>query len=386
MSTTLLTRASITGFIFATLAACGGGTPRNLGADAAVDATIDAESSADASLETDAGTDAGLGAPIVAPARRWTWVPFANAFCGNGSTTGIGVNLSTTSSRVLIYVEGGGACWNDLTCYSLMSAAHFNTGYNEATFTTEATSALYLAEPGGFFDRNAVSNPFKDYSYVYIPYCTGDLHAGNNVVTYAHGTAHFVGFANMSAYLARIVPTFPTPDRVVLAGSSAGGYGALLNFWQTQQKFGSTRVDLIDDSGPFMPPDISSLGVGEDAFRTQWNLASTLPSSCTACSTRLDALFGFYAEQFPTHRIALLSYIQDSVLPTYFGITTANFESGLADDISAYFTPNPNLHYFTNPGSGHVLLFNPSLTTNHVTVKQFVTQMVTDEPGWTSVF
>src|SRR5271154_3071426 len=55
---------------------------------------------------------------ITAPDDAWTWVPFDNAFCGNGSTVGIGVNLSTTSTRVLLYLEGGGACWNELTCFT----------------------------------------------------------------------------------------------------------------------------------------------------------------------------------------------------------------------------------------------------------------------------
>jgi hypothetical protein len=50
----------------------------------------------------------------------------------------------------------------------------------------------------------------------------------------------------MAAYLKRIVPTFPDPSRVILSGSSAGGYGALANWWQTQQAFGDVRVDLID--------------------------------------------------------------------------------------------------------------------------------------------
>jgi hypothetical protein len=32
-----------------------------------------------------------------------------------------------------------------------------------------------------------------------------------------------------------------------------------------------------------------------------------------------------------------------------------------------------------------VLWFSPTLTTNGVTVQQFVTQMVTDDKSWTSV-
>src|SRR5262245_55134744 len=47
------------------------------------------------------------GQPITAPSDQWTWIPFDDAFCGNGTTTGIGVNPTTKSTRVLIFLEGG---------------------------------------------------------------------------------------------------------------------------------------------------------------------------------------------------------------------------------------------------------------------------------------
>ncbi len=336
------------------------------------------------------------GMPITATDSTWTWVPFPNAFCGDGSPTGIGVNLSTQSSRVLLYLEGGGACWTDLTCYTVMTASNFTTGYGESSFTSESTSTSYLAEPGGFFDRTAADNPFKDYSYVYVPYCTGDIHSGNNVATYTSGTGHHVGFANMTAYLERLVPTFPKADRVILAGSSAGGFGAAFNWWQTQQAFGKVRVDLIDDSGTPMPPDVeaeatgfgfAANGAGESLLRTQWGLAKTFPPGCTGCATRLDALLPFYATAFPNQRATLLTYIQDSTLPTFYGITTDQFVTGLNEELASDFKSDQNFQYFSVNASGHVLWFTPSLTvttTATVTLQQFVTQMVTDDPTWTS--
>src|SRR5665213_58509 len=175
---------------------------------------------------TDVGTlpggDAATGGPIVATAGTWTWIPFPDAVCADGSTTGIGVNLGAAGARPLIYLEGGGACWSEETCYTEMTAANFVSGYSAATFAPESGPTGALATPGSFFDRSATANPFKDYSFVYVPYCTGDAHAGNNVVRYGTHTAHHVGFKNFAAYLNRLVPTFSGADRVILAGSSAG--------------------------------------------------------------------------------------------------------------------------------------------------------------------
>ena len=172
----------------------------------------------------------GFESPIAATADVWTWEPFSDAFCGDGSTVGIGINPSSTGTRVLIYMEGGGACYDELTCYTLQTAAYFTTGYSESAFNSEATDTNYLAQSGGLFDRTSATNPFKDYSFVYVPYCTGDVHAGNNVTQLGTNTAHFVGFNNMKAFLNRLYPTFRSADRVVLAGSSAGGFVSWLPY------------------------------------------------------------------------------------------------------------------------------------------------------------
>ena len=312
------------------------------------------------------GGHAPAGQPISAPAEQWTWVPFDDAFCGDGSTTGIGVNLTDKSSRVVVYFEGGGACWSDVTCYTLMTASYFTTGYGESDFMMEAGDATYLALPGGFFDRSAAANPLKDYSYVYVPYCTGDIHAGDNLTTYGTHTAHHVGFKNVAAYLTRLVATFPKAERVIVAGSSAGGFGAAYNWWQTQQAFGIPSANTATSEAA-------------------WNLAATLPPACSACKKGLDALFPFYAKSFPGQRGALLSYIQDAVLPTYFGISEMQFETGLSEVTSKDLDPTSSLKYFLVNASGHVLWFSPQLATNGVTVQQFVTQMVTDAKDWNSV-
>lgn len=379
------------------VAACGGGSsssaqngPGDAGSGTDASRASDAGSGSDASQHSDAGgagdgghaSDAGLGQPITAPQETWTWIPFDDAFCADGSTTGIGVNLTTKSQRVLIYLEGGGACWSESTCYTLMTASYFTTGYGPADFMTESTDATYLAMSGGFFDRSAAANPFKDYSYVYVPYCTGDLHAGNApAAMYGTHTAKHVGYTDMAAFLRRIVPTFQATDRVILAGSSAGGFGAEYNLDQTQRAFGGVRVDLLDDSGIFLA---TSANTNDAAVRAAWNLAATLPAGCAGCKTALDALVPYYRATYPNSRFAMLSYTQDSTIPSYDGITTAQFTQALDAETSTNFDPDPAVKYFYVGASGHVLLFSPTLASNSVTLQQWLTQFATDDAGWTS--
>jgi hypothetical protein len=388
---TLTRSLSIVACLIHTLAGCSAGTSSSESSSSGSSSAAGSgggASSGSSSSSSGAGGSVVFapGEPLATPAGQWTWVPFDNAFCGNGTSTGIGVNLSSTpGARPLIYLEGGGACWSEITCNTLMTASYFTSGYGAAELAMETADPAYIGLPGGFFDRTSAANPFKDYSYVYIPYCTGDIFSGDNVVPYGSSDAHFVGYRNITVFLDRIVPTFASADRVILAGSSAGGFGAAYNWWRTQQAFGSIRVDLIDDSGTPMPPDIEADGMGETSERTAWNIAATLPPGCSACKASLDGFLPFFDQQFPTHRASLLSYVQDTVLPGFFFISEPQFEQGLAEDISSYFTGSTPFKYFTVNAAGHVLWFDPSLATaGGGTVQQFITKMVTDDPTWAS--
>src|SRR4051812_7393894 len=85
------------------------------------------------------GTDSGRpdsGAPglpdgggsadglISAAPGQWTWVPFGDSRCADGTATGIGVNLAGPTARAIVFLEGGGACWDGFTCETLKTAVN----------------------------------------------------------------------------------------------------------------------------------------------------------------------------------------------------------------------------------------------------------------------
>src|SRR4051794_23421324 len=176
------------------------------------------------------GTDGPGGGPptLGTTPGQWDYVAIAGAKCMNGTDTGIGVNLGT-SGDLVIYLEGGGACFNSSTCGSV---AH-PSGWNASNYANEI--ALYNV---GLFDRIDEKNPFKDATYAFVPYCTGDVHAGSKPD--GMGGRSFVGYVNIGKDLETIVPASKDVRRVVLSGSSAGGFGALINYERTQAAFGDT--------------------------------------------------------------------------------------------------------------------------------------------------
>ncbi len=322
---------------------------------------------------------AGLGKPIEAPQGQWSWVDFDDAFCANGSTTGIGINPGPKSDRVLIYMIGGGACWDFDSCYVSKKAVNIESGFDGNDFNP---NEAFLND--GIFKRSDPTNPFKDASYVFVPYCTGDVHGGDAVTTYMGKPTMHVGFANIGAYLNRLVPTFPAVTQVILAGGSAGGYGAIMNWDRTQIAFGK-RVDMIDDSGPWLPNPYLPEAL-EQQFRQSWNLNANVPSGCTDCLDKLDAIYEHVATKYPASRGALLSYMADPVIASYFGISLAEFTQGLVA-LAPAFNAHPNVHYFGVSGVKHVMLVGnwAKTQTGSVSLKQWVTQMVDDDPNWKSL-
>ena len=62
-----------------------------------------------------------------------------------------------------------------------------------------------LAEYRGIFDRSNPENPFKDFSVIVVPYCTGDVHIGDASRRYgddpsSRPVAHR-GYRNVAAVL-----------------------------------------------------------------------------------------------------------------------------------------------------------------------------------------
>jgi len=323
-----------------------------------------------------------LGTAIVADAGTWTWVDFPDSACNDGSTTGIGVNVGTTSN-VLVYMEGGGACWNAFTCYTAMTATL--GPFQAAQFATRQGQL-----GGSIFDRTVAANPFKDWNMVYMPYCTGDVHAGDNVANYGGQMFHHQGHDNVLAYLKRLGATFPTPAKVAITGSSAGGGGVMTNYPFFRAYWPGAQGYEIDDSLPFF---VDNPAPSTPSWITSWNLTPLFDELCGAnCQYDFSQAYSATRISFPNDRMALLSYVGDSVIPTYYQMNAATFAADLAQLQGQVLAPiGMNVFFIADTlpdgGSvrGHTMLGDPTVTQGGTDAWTFLNQMVTDDPNWTSV-
>jgi Pectinacetylesterase len=343
--------------------------------DAAVEASVpivDAGMPIVRDAEPDVFVSPYTGAPILAPAEQWSYIPFAGSKCGNGSSTGISINPGTNPDNVVIFLMGGGACWNGVTC---LSGAASNT----ETKVEGPEQLADIARGSIIFDR---TGPFADASFVFVPYCTADVHAGDSIKNYTilgnSKTVHHKGAANMEVFLQRLVPTYAKAKRVLLTGVSAGGFGAILNFDRIKRAFPGARISVLDDSGPPMTP-----GLGQWAeMRTAWNL--TMPAACTGCDMNLDNVVPYLEGLAGPERIALASFTEDQVIRSFFLYPTA---SQFRSDLFALRSKlGPKFRSFFVTGSEHVMIrSSPAPTVSGLFYGDWVRQFWNDDPAWSQI-
>ncbi|MFP6685509.1 MAG: pectin acetylesterase-family hydrolase, partial [Polyangiaceae bacterium] len=105
----------------------------------------------------------------------------------------------------------------------------------------------------GYYDTANEANPFRDWYHVVIPYCTGDIHWGDNVATYGRGdseiTIHHKGAVNSRAVLDWVYGNFREPDQIFMTGCSAGSYGSAMWAPHVIQHYPLSTVVQFGDSG-----------------------------------------------------------------------------------------------------------------------------------------
>lgn len=374
----------------------------NTNADASVtlDAgALDAGSDSDAGSETDAGTemdagtsDAGMTTDAGALAVDWRFIPIAGSQCARGAQTGFGY-APGSQRQLVLYLQGGGACWNTGTCQPSLQqwGPVCNYGSNSVCFWDQPGGtkplAVFVADQNPFpsdgggafpnelgsvknsilFSRRA-DNPLRDASFAFVPYCTGDLHAGDATVTYmvkpdlvtppVAVQHHFAGARNMDLFLADLRARHPQLDTVWLIGVSGGGYGASLNLHRVRAAFPEAEVHLLADSSPMLDSP------HYDAWKAAWNLQ--LPPGCgSACDAGLAGVMERELDLAAGTRTALLAFEEDQVITRFFysGDDTnswlnppyATYDQNL-DLALARYDARTNAEYFVLRGQEHVML------------------------------
>src|SRR5690349_8136352 len=333
-----------------------------------------------------------------------------NPTCIHGTPYSFFVKRGSVN-KLLVYYEGGGACWEQLTC---------TVPACDTTVKTDAGSGSDNPQfaTTGFADQSNPANPFRDWNVVFVSYCSCDIHFGDAAQDYANvDPAHPLHIEHRGFENARVVEKwarehFVDPDEIFVTGSSAGAYGAWFHAPLLQEVWpashfqvladagnGVVTQDFLDNSFPHwnfvgnIPPefpeikDIIQNGGGIPAF-TEF-VAGRFPATrwahyATAYDGGSGGQTGFYNIMLNGNNpIAALSWWNGSCAFNDVMVQQAN------DTYAAIAPLTNNYRYYIGTGSRHTMWGSNKVyndTTGGVPLLvDWVNGMLDGTPAWTNV-
>jgi hypothetical protein len=363
-------------------------------ADGAPEAAVEA-AVPDAAPDTGADTGAPISTPLPSGPKygEWTWVQVEGALCRDGSPAGYYHRRG--DDNLMIFLNGSGACMDKFFCDLIPK----NVGESMLQETLGETADEVFVGPNqtrqippndGILKRDS-RNPVANWSMIFVPYCTGDVHGGANPNGNVPnvGPQKFVGHTNIGLFLNSFGPSFTDTKPLLLAGAGAGGFGVLLNFERVQTFFDArgAKVLAVTDSGiPFQDAYLEPCL--QKRWRELWNLNAILPQSCTGCRNAdgggLAKGLGTYLfkEKYKDRMLGgIISSQEDEIVKVFFSaglrncstdtfleaiaqITglgaymTGRFPKGISDAITNVAGADNTAYYLLN-GSRHMHLQRP---------------------------
>lgn len=309
-------------------------------------------------------------------------------------------------NNIVVFFQGGGACWDVMNCVYA------------PTYTQAQEEELWMFtddnEGKGIFDQTKKNNPFKDWGYVYIPYCTGDLFWGANDKDYLVGfdpatgpiyqTIKHRGFVNFQAVLNYLENNTNYPGKIFVTGSSAGSYGATLAFPYIKQSFKWSNVYLLGDAGA---------GVLGGTFPTQgiynWNIQLPdwiFPDGYDPNMT-MNEIYSLMAAEYPLSRLAQYTTAFDGTQIFFYNVMLNVDNPGLWQDPASlaiaaqtwyptmlYYSystaaASPNYRYYIAAGTDHTIMMSPKFyiedSAQGVSYAGWIRQMMKSPKKWKSV-
>ena len=242
-------------------------------------------------------------------------------------------------------------------------------------------------------DLDNPQNPFKDWFQAFVPYCTGDIHWGNQTKTYHWGGADHIinhkGFVNVSAVLDWIQTNFDEPEKLVVTGCSAGAYGSVMGAAHIHNLYPDVPLYQLGDAGA---------GVMTEAFMNNgfpnWGAIETIPDWVPGLQIpwqelTLVKLYTELANYYAADRWSQYTTAHDEVQRSFYAAMggTGDWSQLMMTSIQEIETGTANFHAYTAPGEIHCItpldIFY-TRTVNGVKFVDWLNAMVNDQP-WSSV-
>ena len=301
-----------------------------------------------------------------------------------------------TVNKLVMYYQGGGACWNYGTC---------------ALPTFDQFGGDPRGGGSGFADYDDPRNPFQDWNAVFVSYCTGDVHWGDALYPHEQN-GQILEIEHKGAVNARVAEKwardhFVSPEEIFVTGSSAGAYGAIAQApYLMEFAWPSSQFAVLGDAGngvitnDFLVNDIA-----------KWGIEKNVPRWIEALDTEITdlSIVDIYVEtarQYPWNRFGTYTSAHDGGSGGQSGFynimltgspagglgwwnATCEWNSIMRAQNFESAARATNFRYYVGPGFRHTMFGHPKIydeTTGAVpTVVSWVEAMLAGSPDWVNV-
>jgi hypothetical protein len=303
--------------------------------------------------------------------------------CSDGTAYSFLVRPGTVN-RLLIYFQGGGACWDTNTCINLTVF--------DPNVTDEIAEPVQTPSYGqGIFDLTNPANPFANYTIVYVPYCSGDFHMGSTRIDYPTTPGNTVLVTHRGAINARAALDWVYdnlwPQSIFMTGCSAGGPAAIFHAGDVAPRYPGVPLVALSDSAGGYQGNLAGL------FRS-WGTAGTVSRRVpglqgqSAADLSFEAITRATAAANPGAQFAAFNSTADDIQPFYLGLMgtdPARYEGVLLENLLSVHTVTPNFRSFTSRDNFHCITPRPAfydLSVNGTRVRDWVDALANGGQVW----
>ena len=242
----------------------------------------------------------------------WYRVTPENAKASDGSEWH-GIFRKGSENKVVVYFFGGGV---SITGETSEGGTDF--------FATTMTAQDFVAQGG--IGSMADENPFRDWTFIVIPYASGDFHTGTGEYHYIKNGKEKVvyhnGYNNYSVFIEEIKEYVGEPDTLLVTGFSAGGFATSLLADDVIDRFPTAQnITVCVDSSLLLYDG------WHDTAVNLWKSPKEISDRLTTNNIVLDSLTALYEKRGNSVKILFDCSYRDDTLQQY----QAYIDSGKMD-------------------------------------------------------
>jgi hypothetical protein len=309
-------------------------------------------------------------------------VPGGDCHCADGSEFAFW-DRRADPTKVVLFLDGGGTCFDATTCAFTGLGQPGEAAYDWSIYGENP------AEEGGIFDFSRADNPFGDYSFIFVPECTGDVHLGDVTREYSPElTVEHNGYVNGVAALSYLAENYADAAQVVVVGKTTGSIAAPVYGGLVADLLPDAHVTVFGGQSGHIPdnPDLNARILGE-----LWGAYDNMPdwevnNGLTARDWGPPRFWIQAGRHDPDIVMARFDFAYDEAAAQSaetLGLEPSELLAAIDANEAAIEAAGVNVHSYTAPGDDHGIFEWPkfyAVEVNGVRLVDWVDQLIAGQP------